>query len=413
MKMFKLYKVVLFVMLSLHIVSCQKTTQRSDSGFDQKSIEGETKSDNLRVGAERLEEYLPLLESKNVGLVVNQTSVVNHEHLLDLLISKGVNVQAAFAPEHGFRGKADAGEKIEDGKDSKTGTPIYSLYGKNKKPSDEMLSGLDVVVFDIQDVGVRFYTYISTLHLVMEACAKNNISVIVLDRPNPNAHYVDGPVLKKEFTSFVGMHPIPVVYGMTIGELAQMINGEGWLEDGMKCSLKVITCDNYNHETYYSLPIKPSPNLPNDLSIALYPSLCFFEGTTVSVGRGTKYQFQIYGHPLTRQMDFNFIPVPNEGAKSPKHNGEVCYGMDLSQMLLTDFRQNGKLDLSHLINMHRLVKENGAEFFNSNNFFDLLAGTDQLKESILNGLNEEQIRETWKEDLDDFKEIRSDYLLYH
>lgn len=288
----------------------------------------------LEVGANRTSIYFPLLQDKKIGVVANQTSVIfkndkSYTHLVDSLFSLNISVKKVFAPEHGFRGDADAGELIKDGIDVKTGIPIISLYGENKKPTNEQLLGIDIVVFDIQDVGVRFYTYISTLHYVMEACAENNIPLIVLDRPNPNAHYIDGPVLDMKHQSFVGMHPIPVVYGMTIGEYAIMINGENWLKNQITCDLIVVPISNYSHEIPYSLSIKPSPNLPNYQSINLYPSLCFFEGTNVSVGRGTDKQFQIYGSPFLAMNSFSFTPQPNFGSKFPPNQGEVCYGEDL------------------------------------------------------------------------------------
>ncbi|MCB0376416.1 MAG: DUF1343 domain-containing protein, partial [Sinomicrobium sp.] len=281
-------------------------------------------------GAGATEAYLPLLRGKKTGVVANQTSIIGAgTHLVDSLLALGVTVTKVFAPEHGFRGTADAGERIQDGTDPNTGLPVISLYGNNKKPTKAQLTGLDIVVFDIQDVGARFYTYISTLDYVMEACAEAGVPVMVLDRPNPNGHYVDGPVLEPEYRSFVGMHPVPVVHGMTIGEYAKMINGEGWLADGKQCELIVIPIKNYDHNTAYSLPVKPSPNLPNDKAVNLYPSLCFFEGTNVSVGRGTDMQFQVYGSPFLPERGFRFVPEPNEGAKKPPYQGTICYGEDL------------------------------------------------------------------------------------
>ena len=325
-------------------------------------------------------------------------------HLVDYLHNyNGINVKKVFAPEHGFRGKADAGEVVKDGFDTKTGLPIISLYGKNKKPSAAQLKGIDVVVFDIQDVGARFYTYISSLHYVMEACAEQGIQVILLDRPNPNGYYIDGPVLELEHTSFVGMHKVPVVYGMTIGEYGKMINGEKWLKNGIKCDLTVIPVENYNHQTEYSLPIKPSPNLPNDKSINLYPSLCFFEGTNVSAGRGTEMQFQIYGSPYLAKSDFTFTPQANEGAKYPKYKNTLCYGENLQEA-----ENLNKLDLSFLIEAYKQNTSN--EFFN--NFFTKLAGTKKLQQQIEKGISETEIRKTWEKDLDAFKKVRSKYLIY-
>lgn len=359
-------------------------------------------------GAERMHLYLDNLKGKSVGVVVNQTSIVQNVHLVDSLISLGVNVKKIFSPEHGFRGMADAGEKVDDNIDQTTGLEIISLYGKNKKPDAKQLEDIDILVFDIQDVGVRFYTYISTLHYVMEAAAENDIPLIVLDRPNPNAHYIDGPVLDTAFRSFVGMHTVPVVYGMTIGEYAFMINGEGWLNEGIQCRLKIIPCMNYHHDIRYILPVKPSPNLPNGLSVVLYPSLCFFEGTTVSVGRGTEMPFQIYGHPESNRSPFSFVPKSGPGSKYPKHENKECYGYDLrNQIPVRD-----RLDLSHILKMYHDSKYEDYSFFNDNNFFDKLAGSAALKKMIKLGYSEEEIRMTWQEDLTRFKEIRSNYLIY-
>lgn len=360
------------------------------------------------VGAAKIPAYIPLIKGKKVGVVANQTSVLfvknKQIHLVDTLLSLKAKLQKVFAPEHGFRGTADAGELIRDGRDTKTFLPIISLYGKNKKPSKDQLDDIDVMIFDLQDVGVRFYTYISTLHYVMEACAEQKIPLIVLDRPNPNGSIIDGPMLEKEYTSFVGMHPIPVLHGMTIGEYAQMINGEKWLAGGIQCSLTVITCDAYNHQMPYSLKVKPSPNLPNDQSINLYPSLCFFEGTNVSVGRGTEKQFQIYGSPFLKGFDFQFTPKPNVGAKDPVHNGKLCFGEDLTQ--LAPVKQ---LELKWLMKAFQQT-EDKTQFFN--NFFVKLAGTQNLQKQIESGLPEEQIRQTWQKGLEDFKMVRGKYLLY-
>ncbi len=368
------------------------------------------KSD-IQCGVQAWEEYAPLLEQKNVGIVANPTSVFINEqseniHLVDFLLSKKVTVKKVFAPEHGFRGTADAGEVVKDGVDVSTGTPIVSLYGSNKKPSPEQLADLDLVVFDIQDVGARFYTYISTLHYVMEACAEQKIPVIVLDRPNPNGHYIDGPILNPKYKSFVGMHPVPVVHGMTIGEYAKMMNGEKWLANGVQCDLTVIQNKNYSHEMPYSLPIKPSPNLPNDQSINLYPSLCFFESTSISAGRGTDMQFQIFGDPqLPKDIyTFTFTPESNEGAKNPKHKGKVCHGMDLRNVKRMD-----QLNLQWLIDAYHAYPTQ-KDFFSS--FFTKLAGTEKLLEQIESGMSSEAIRATWKEDLEAFQSIRKKYLLY-
>ncbi len=372
----------------------------------------------ITVGAEQLDVYAPLLVNKKVGLVVNQTSMVADVHLVDLLLRKGIQVTTVFAPEHGFRGGADAGEHVENLTDKSTGLPIISLYGSNKKPNAAQLANLDVVVFDIQDVGARFYTYISTMHYVMEACAENNIPVIILDRPNPNGNYVDGPVLDLKYKSFVGMHPVPIVHGMTVGEYAQMINGQGWLKAGIKADLTVIPCKNYDHNRSYTLPVKPSPNLPNQRSIMLYPSLCLFEGTTVSVGRGTNMQFQIYGHPSLPNSAFHFIPKPGPGSKHPKHNGKICFGKSFESLNPDDLFLQRKLDLSHLIttyNAFKILEEvtgNEEIFFLENNFFDKLAGSDQLRKMIIAGNSEEEIKASWQNELEKFKSVREKYLIY-
>ncbi len=363
----------------------------------------------VTAGSARFEEYLPLLEGKTIAMVVNPTSEINGEHLVDILLKKGISIKKIFAPEHGFRGKADAGAIIKDGKDIKTGLPIKSLYGKNKKPTAADLKGIDYVIFDIQDVGARFYTYISTMHYIMEACAENKKSVIVLDRPNPNGHYVDGPIRAANQKSFVGMHAIPIVHGMTVGEYAQMINGEKWLKNGLKCDLTVIACQNYNHNTFYELPIKPSPNLPNIRSIYLYPSLCLFEGTVVSIGRGTSTPFQIYGNPSYQEGDFNFTPKPTEGATNPKHNNKNCNGYSMLNIDLETLRNERQLNLDYLIDFYKKMPVK-AKFFNS--FFKKLAGTTQLEKDIKAGKSATEIRESWQEGLIEFKNIRKKYLLY-
>ena len=342
------------------------------------------------------------LENKKVGVVGNQTSMIANTHLVDSLLSLGIDVVKVFSPEHGFRGKADAGAIIEDGIDSKTGIPIISLYGNNKKPTKEQLKGIDILVFDIQDVGVRFYTYISTLHYVMEAAAENNIKVIVLDRPNPNGHYVDGPILDTNFKSFVGMHPIPIVHGMTIGEYAKMINGENWITT--RCELIVIEMENYTYNTNYDLPIKPSPNLPNARAVNLYPSLCLFEGTNISIGRGTNYPFQHFGAPYLKS-NYSFMPKSGEGSKYPKHEDIVCFGTDLrfQEDYLT------ALNLNWIIETYKQCSEK-EEFFN--NFFDKLAGTDKLKKQIIAGKTAKEIKASWEEGLSSFKKLRENYLIY-
>lgn len=358
-------------------------------------------------GAERTDQYLQLLEGKRVGIVANQSSTVGSSHLVDSLIALNINVVRVFSPEHGFRGEADAGEHVKNEKDKKTGLPIISLYGNNKKPNKEQLDGLDILIFDIQDVGVRFYTYISTLHYVMEACAENGIGLLVLDRPNPNGHYVDGPVLDTNFRSFVGMHPIPIVHGMTIGEYARMINGEQWLKNKAQCNLRVIECVNYRHDTPYSLPIPPSPNLRSDLSIQLYPSLCLLEATTVTVGRGTDHPFEMYGHPDFPETGFSFVPKSGYGSKDPKHNGVKCKGFYLNDSV---YYRMSELDLSFLINAYKLL--DGKLFVEREKFFNLLAGNDILIKQITKGMSQEEIKETWKNDLEAFRKKREKYLLY-
>lgn len=366
----------------------------------------------VKNGADRLEELFPLLENKRISLVVNQTSLVQNVHLLDTLYNKGVHITQVFAPEHGFRGDADAGEFIKNSKDYRTQVPIISLYGKNKKPQPAQLQQTDIVIFDIQDVGARFYTYISTMFYVMQACAENNKELIILDRPNP-CDYVDGPVLDMKYKSFVGMLPIPVLHGCTIGELAQMINGEGWLGNNLQCPLKVITIEDWKHGQPYSLPVKPSPNLPNDQAIALYPSLCPFEGTSVSVGRGTDFPFQIIGSPATKNLKFRFMPHPMKGSdKHPLHQDTYCYGLNLS----SEKNIPKGFSLQYVIQFYNyfqnLTKHAEKEFFTRPHWFDLLMGTNQVRLDILKNKTEEQIRSAWQKKLNQYKEIRKKYLLY-
>ena len=360
------------------------------------------------VGASRLELYLPLLENKNVAVIANQTSIFNNTHLIDTLLSKDINIKNIFTPEHGFRGTADEGALINNSIDEKTQLPIISLYGKNKKPNSEQLKDIDVLLFDLQDVGTRFYTYISTMTYAMEAAAENNIPIIVLDRPNPNGFYIDGPVLEKENTSFVGLHKVPIVYGLTIGEYAQMVNGEYWLPDSLQCNLTVIPLGNYDRNNIYDLPIKPSPNLPNWKSVYLYPSLCFFEGTTVSVGRGTEFPFQVYGHPMIESY-YSFTPKQAEGRGKPLHCDSECFGENLIQYAIDYEKNEYQLNLTWLIKAYEQLK--GKEKF-FNNFFVKLSGTKDLQQQIENGFSEDEIRKSWKEDLDEYKKIRSKYLLY-
>lgn len=357
--------------------------------------------------AMQLNDYLPLIEGKRVGVVGNQTSIIGETHLVDTLLSLGINIKKIYTPEHGFRGNADAGAKVNSGKDARTGLPIVSLYGKNKKPTPEMLHDIDIILFDLQDVGVRFYTYISTMTYVMEAAAENSIPVIVLDRPNPNGFYVDGPVLKPENSSFVGLHQVPVVYGMTIGEYAKMVNGEGWLKGGVSCNLTVIPINKYNRQAIYELPVRPSPNLPNWESVYLYPTLCFFEGTTVSVGRGTDTPFQIYGHPDMRG-EYSFTPKSTTGASKPLHEGQRCRGENLVEFA-HDYTLNvNQLHIEWLIEAYQQLKDKG--FFN--NYFVKLAGDKQMQRNMENERSAEQIRASWKKDLEAFKAIRAKYLMY-
>lgn len=359
-------------------------------------------------GAENTASYINKLRGKKIGLVAHQASIIKTpagtKHLVDVLLEKGIRLQGVFAPEHGFRGTADAGEKIKDGKDAETGLSIYSLYGENRKPKPEQLQEVELMVFDLQDVGVRFFTYLSTLHYIMEACAEQGIPLLVLDRPNPNTHYIDGPVLEAAHKSFVGMHPVPIVYGMTIGEYAQMINGEKWLAKGLQCQLEVIPIKNYTHQTPYELQIRPSPNLPNAQAIALYPSLCLLEPTVISIGRGTDTQFQIYGHPHFKGYDFRFTPAPNFGSKNPKFNGELCFGKNL-----TEAPKPTQIELKWLIDAYSNFPDKAAFFLKG---FDRISGVSSLKTQLQAGKNETEIRQTWAEDLAEFHRIRSQYLIY-
>ena len=359
--------------------------------------------ETLQLGAEQTDKYFPMLNNKSIGVLGNQSSLIGTTHLVDSLLSAKLQVVKVFSPEHGFRGTADAGAHIENGIDEKTGLPIISLYGSNKKPTESQLEGIEILVFDIQDVGARFYTYISTLHYVMEAAAQNNIPLFVLDRPNPNGHYMDGPILDTAYRSFVGMHPIPIVHGMTIGEYAQMINGQKWLKDSLECDLTVIPMLGYNKQMSYDLPVKPSPNLPNAQAVNLYPSLCLFEGTNVSVGRGTDLPFQHYGAPYL-ESDYSFVPESGAGAKYPKQEGEKCYGQDLRQL-----PKLSQLDLSFLIDAYKACPEK-EDFFNA--FFDKLAGGNTLRISIIEGKSIKDIRQSWSEELLEFEHMRNTYIIY-
>ncbi len=411
---------ITFLFFGLLLISCSTSRKLSSHSSNDQTFNTnqtiEKQKGQIIFGAERFEQYFLACKDKNIGIVTNQTGVIpNHPnpqfpneftHIVDFLLTKNIKVTTIFAPEHGFRGTADAGELIKDGKDIKTGLPIISLYGSNKKPKPEQLKDIQVMLFDIQDVGARFYTYISTLHYVMEACAENNIPLLILDRPNPNGTMIDGPILEKEHKSFVGMHEIPILHGMTIGEYANMINGEKWLKDGAQCDLKVIPCLHYTRDMKYSLPIKPSPNLPNDQSINLYASLCLFEGTNVSVGRGTEKQFQIFGSPFLPYSEFvfSFTPTPNLGAKDPVYNGKLCFGEDLSEI-----KKVHRLELKWLLKAYVNTTDKTLFF---NDFFTKLAGTKKLREQIEAGMTEKEIRKTWQEGLEQFKGMRKKYLIY-
>ncbi len=386
----------LILLAYFFVTGCSNSTEHSEP--------------KLKVGAERSEIYLPLLEGKKVGLVVNQTSVVDSVHLINYLVSKGVDVKGIYAPEHGYKGNVERGKHVDGEIDAETGIPVYSLYGKNHKPSPEILKDIDVMVFDMQDVGVRFFTYIYTMTRVMEASAENGIKVVVLDRPNPIGYYVDGPMLKPGFESGIGLFPIPVIHGLTVGEFAMMVNGEHWLKDGIQCDLEVIKVENYTHETKYQLPVFSSPNLAEMKSIYLYPSICLFEGADVNEGRGTYKPFQQFGAPYYTPQDFSYVPksIPVL-ALHPKFEGKTCYGYDLSGMTMNQLQEIKQLEIKYVIDFYNKCddKEN---FFTS--FFDKLAGTDQLRKQIIEGQSEVQIRASWQNDLDEFKLMRKNYLLY-
>ncbi len=369
------------------------------------SCSAQTIKSKLVLGAEQMDTLLPKLKGKNVGLVVNNTALVGKTHLADTLLSRGIQVKKIFGPEHGFRGDAADGEHVTDTVDAKTGVPVVSLYGKNSKPTSEQLQGLDIIIFDIQDVGARFFTYISTMTYLMEACSENGKKLIILDRPNPNGSYVDGPVLQPELKSFVGMHPMPITHGMTVGEIALLLNGEGWLANKVKCDIEVIKMKNWKHDDDYSLPVRPSPNLPNDQAVRLYPSICLFEGTQISVGRGTPMPFQILGNPDLKDMTFTFTPVPIKGVSiEPPLKDKLCYGMDLRSVT-----PSRKVDLKYLLLFYQQYPDK-EKFFTA--YFDKLAGTPLLKQQIKDGLTEEQIRASWKPGLDAFNAKRKKYLLY-
>ncbi|NNE33441.1 MAG: DUF1343 domain-containing protein [Winogradskyella sp.] len=421
---FKVFKNTVLLVLFI-LISCGNKVKQDASNSEHNNHTSNLLTNRLQddksivVGANRTAAYLPLLKDKKVALVANQTSVIfkknfnsnnpnkHYTHLVDSLLALNIDIKKVFSPEHGFRGTADAGESVNDGKDSKTGLPILSLHGTHKKPTPKQLEDIDILIFDIQDVGVRFYTYISTLHYVMEACAELSIPLLILDRPNPNGSYIDGPVLEKEYSSFLGMHPVPLVHGMTIGEYAKMINGESWLPNNLKCDLTIVKMENYNHNSSYSLPIRPSPNLPNDQSILLYPSLGLFEGTNINAGRGTEFQFQRYGAPFLNKTHYNFsyTPVANFGAKYPKHQNTICYGVNLA-----DLKMERKFTLKFVIDAYNNA-EDKSKVFNTSNFTKH-AGTEELQEQIVAGLSENDIKETWSNDLVNYRNMRDQYVIY-
>jgi len=393
---FWLFKVTIFLLLLLSACSTGKVKPPAEKK--------EAKEARILPGIFQTEQYFPLLQGKRIAVVGNQTSRNDTVHLVDLLLAKGFRVVKVFAPEHGFRGTADAGETVENATDATTGLPIISLYGRHKKPTREDLRDVDVLLFDIQDVGARFYTYLSTLHYVMEAAAGQHIPVIVLDRPNPHIAEIDGPVMEPEYFSFVGMHPVPILYGMTIGEYARMINGEGWLKNGVRAALTVIPVKNYTRKSRYVLPVKPSPNLPNAQAVALYPSLCLFEPTDISVGRGTDWPFQVYGSPNLPPSDFSFVPQPNAGAKHPKHQGKICYGKDLRRITPPE-----GIYLDWILEAYRQHRNKEKFFYKG---FERIAGTGALRKQIEAGLPAEEIKKSWQPGLEKFKTVRERYLIY-
>jgi uncharacterized protein YbbC (DUF1343 family) len=390
MQRVSVFQVTIFLILS----SCVKAPSQNVS---------------VKTGCEQTTAYLAGLKGKSVGILANHTSVIGHRHLVDSLISLGVKISAIFAPEHGFRGDADAGADVRNDVDAATGVPVVSLYGEKKKPAAADLQGIDIMIYDIQDVGVRFYTYISTLHYLMEACAENNIPLLILDRPDPLGYFVDGPILEDQFRSFVGLHPIPIVYGMTPGELAGMINGEGWLKDGEKCNLQVIPCSGYDHNTRYQLPVNPSPNLNCMQAIYLYPSICLFEGTIMSLGRGTSSPFRVIGHPDYPDKDFSFVPMAGKSNQNPLLKDQTCYGINLQNIPIDSLEQINGINLTYIIDVSSKMNR-GKDFFNP--YIDRLAGTGKFREQLLQGSTEKQIRQSWQPGLDEFCKKRATYLLY-
>ena len=417
--MTRIYLLMLAALLSLTsmnvLTTCGNTTSTAaapPTKAHQPAADKGATGGELVLGAARTEGYVPLLKGKRVALLSNHTGMVGDKHTLDLLVEQGVNVVTIFSPEHGFRGKADAGEHVSSSVDEKTGIPIASLYdGKSPMPSREVMDGIDVIVTDIQDVGLRFYTYYVTMINLMDAAVTYGKQFVVFDRPNPNGMYVDGPILDMTLKSGVGRLPIPTVHGMTLGELAQMANGEGWLKDSRKCDLTVIKCQNYTHQTRYVLPIAPSPNLPNMLAIYLYPSMCYFEGTTVSLGRGTDWPFQVYGHPDMTGYSFEFTPTSRFGAKTPPQMDKLCHGVDLHNLDSEAVIAKG-INLEYIIDAYRNLTKNGHQFYLKSNFFDLLMGTTAVREMIAEGKSAAEIKATWQADVDLFKVQRRPYLLY-
>ncbi len=407
---------LLFIQISLGAWVYQTYWPANTATAQENSFKGlktATFSKEITVAAARFEQYEPFIKGKRLGLVVNHTAMVNNTHLVDTLLKRGHKVQRIFAPEHGFRGDADAGEHVSNSVDKATQIPIVSVYGENKKPKAADLADLDLLIFDIQDVGVRFYTYTSTMTYIMEACAELDKPLLILDRPNPNGHLVDGFILEKQYRSFVGLHPVPILHGLTVAEYARMINGEGWLSNGKSCNLYYVPCDNYDHKIYYQLPHRPSPNLKDMRAVYLYASLCFFEGTSVSVGRGTEKPFQQYGHPdfSPAQAVYSFTPTPQAGAKNPLHNGKRCNGEDLSKISLDELQKRKGLDLNYIVKGYKWASDKNS-FFLKSNFLELLAGTSRLRESLVKGLNPEQIAALWKNELSEYKLLRKRYLLY-
>ncbi len=395
-------KILLLLLSSLMLAtSCSRAQDSNHSRKQSKIIPG----------AWQTELYFAMLTDKRLALVGNHSSLIGDVHLADSLLSAGFALEKVFSPEHGFRGFAAAGEKVQSGVDTQTGLPVISLYGANRRPSPEDLSGLDLIIFDIQDVGTRFYTYISTMSYMMEEAARQNIPMLILDRPNPNGHFVDGPTREKKHTSFVGLHPIPVVHGMTVAEYAQMVNGQGWLGDGLECELHIVKVKNYTRDSWYELPVAPSPNLPNMTSIMLYPGLCMFEGTQVSLGRGTDFPFQVYGHPdlPANRFPFAFTPESRTAAPNPPQLDKLCHGIDLRTDSPEELMEVSRFDLSHLIHAYTHFPDKDHFF---NNFFNRLAGTDDLQQQIKSGMSEEEIRTTWQPGLEEFIEMRREYLIY-